>query len=132
MKNPETKICTHAGKVWEILQEHGDLATHHLEEIGTLHTKDVAAAVGWLARENKVCKHNDMYQLGPTNLTSSIGKNAGVVWMTLHIWEPVDIDKLTVLTRLTPEEVLAAVGWLAREGKITITEENNKTVVKLQ
>jgi len=132
MKNPDIKIGTHAGKIWEILNEHGDLATHHLQEIGTLKTEDVAAALGWLAREDKICKHNDMYQLGPTNLTSSIGKNAGAVWMALHVWEPVDIEKLPILTRLTVEEVAAALGWLAREGKIILKEENNQTIIELQ
>lgn len=46
-----------------------------------------------------------------------IGENAGIVWSALHnnkcSWE-----ELVKVTRLTPLELAAAIGWLARENKI--------------
>lgn len=51
-----------------------------------------------------------------------IGENAGIVWSALHnnkcSWE-----ELVKVTRLTPLELAAAIGWLAREDKIRFSPE---------
>lgn len=51
------------------------------------------------------------------NNTETIGMNAGIVWRVLHdnkcSWE-----ELVKATGLNPLELSAAIGWLAREGKI--------------
>ncbi|MBA7497147.1 hypothetical protein ES702_07757 [subsurface metagenome] len=75
-------------------------------------------AVGWLAKENKICKDGALYKLGETNLTSKIGKDAGLVWKILDMWEEVDAVSISRLAHIEETDVFSAVGWLAREGKI--------------
>lgn len=52
----------------------------------------------------------------------TIGTNAGIVWRVLHdnkcSWE-----ELVKATGLNPLELACAIGWLAREDKITITPQ---------
>ena len=48
------RIGSKAGKVWRILNEKGELSMFTLcHELG-LTFEDVAIAIGWLARENKI------------------------------------------------------------------------------
>ena len=53
---------------------------------------------------------------------NTIGNNAGIVWRALHnnkySWE-----ELVKVTALTPLELAAAIGWLAREDKIRFFSE---------
>ena len=50
----KTKIGLNAGKIWRILNEKGELSMFDLcRELG-LTFEDVALAIGWLARENKI------------------------------------------------------------------------------
>ena len=50
----KTRICLNAGKVWRILNEKGELSMFELcRELG-LTFEEVAVAIGWLARENKI------------------------------------------------------------------------------
>lgn len=53
---------------------------------------------------------------------SLIGANAGCVWKALHEKGEMDFAKLKKETKLSDAEVWAAVGWLAREGKIASEE----------
>ena len=49
-----TRIGLNAGKVWRILNEKGELSMFELcRELG-LTFVEVAVAIGWLARENKI------------------------------------------------------------------------------
>lgn len=48
---------------------------------------------------------------------SLIGANAGSVWNALHENGELDLTKLKKETKLSETEILAAIGWLAREGK---------------
>lgn len=49
-----TRIGLNAGKVWRILNEKGELSMFELcRELG-LTLEEVAVAIGWLARENKI------------------------------------------------------------------------------
>ena len=49
-----TRIGLNAGKVWRILNEKGELSLFELcRELG-LTFEEVAVAIGWLARENKI------------------------------------------------------------------------------
>lgn len=50
----KTKVGLNAGKVWHILNEKGELSMFELcHELG-LTFEDVALAIGWLAREDKI------------------------------------------------------------------------------
>lgn len=51
---------------------------------------------------------------------TSIGTNAGTVWTALNTAEALGIKQIKKITKLKDKEVYAALGWLAREGKINI------------
>lgn len=50
----------------------------------------------------------------------TIGVNAGTIWNALNEAEALGLKQLKKITKLKDKEVLAALGWLAREGKVTI------------
>jgi hypothetical protein len=50
----------------------------------------------------------------------SIGVNAGTVWVALNEARALTIKQLRKETKLKDKEVFAAIGWLAREGKVNI------------
>ncbi len=107
-----------AGTIWQILHERGPLSEPELLALTHLSEPQLYAAIGWLARENKIRKENNTYILGETNLGPFIGKDAGKIWRTLEIWGEVDVLSLSRLSRIVEHDVFTAVGWLAREGKV--------------
>lgn len=107
-----------AGTVWQLLHERGPLTESELLTLTQMSQPQLYAAIGWLARENKIRKENDAFHLGETNLMPSIGKDAGKIWRTLEIWGEVDVQSLSRLSRIVEQDVFSAVGWLAREGKV--------------
>jgi len=109
----------HAGKVWQVLNEKGPLSETKLMNMTFLSEHQVQAAVGWLARENKICRNGTVYKIGGTNLVDKIGADAGKIWTVLSKKQAdVDISSLARLTKINVNDVYAAVGWLARENKI--------------
>ena len=52
--------------------------------------------------------------------TAAIGSWAGLVWNALNETETVGLKQLKKITKLKDKELFAAVGWLAREGKVDI------------
>ncbi len=61
-----------------------------------------------------------------------IGTAAGIVWTQLNKNpEGVTLNALKKIKGLTADEVVAAVGWLAREGKLAFTSEKKKTLIAL-
>lgn len=107
-----------AGTIWQILHDYGPLSESELLSKTQLTEKQLYTAIGWLARENKIRKENNTYELGETNLVPLIGKDAGKIWRALEIWGEVDALSLSRLSRLVEYDVYAAIGWLAREGKV--------------
>lgn len=58
----------------------------------------------------------------------NVGANAGLVWQALNAaGKAVEVKQIKKVTKLTDKEAYAAFGWLLREGKISI-EENEKEV----
>lgn len=49
-----------------------------------------------------------------------IGINAGAVWNALNEADALGLKQLKKITKLKDKEVFAALGWLAREGKVNI------------
>ncbi len=49
-----------------------------------------------------------------------IGTAAGTVWQALNTADALGIKQLKKETKLKKEEIIAALGWLAREGKVNI------------
>ena len=66
--------------------------------------------------------------------TEVIGVNAGTVWVALSGVEALGIKQLKKITKLKDKEVYAALGWLAREGKIEMNpdpEDEKEIIVSL-
>ena len=60
--------------------------------------------------------------------------NAGTVWVALSSTEALGIKQLKKITKLKDKEVYAALGWLARENKITIApdpEDEKEVIISL-
>ena len=107
-----------AGEVWRTLNAYGPLPESKLMENTKLQEDEFHIAVGWLARENKICKTGTLYQLGETNLTNRIGTNAGKIWKMIETRGKFDVYDITRLTDMEERDAYSALGWLARENKI--------------
>lgn len=122
VRSSTTKFGDNAGKIWKVLHEHGVMKEQLLLDLTQLTAEDFYAGVGWLAREDKIRKENDSYQLGNTNLTEKVGAVAGKIWKILDIWEEADLETIKRLTSDEEKDIFAALGWLAREDKINVDE----------
>lgn len=118
MKNVTDEFGQSAGKVWRAIYAHGSLEETKLMKTTRLDRKKLSAAIGWLARENKICKNDNFYILGKTNLTDKIGVDAGKIWSTLNVWGEVDVSSIAKLAEMEERDAYSALGWLAREDKI--------------
>lgn len=54
--------------------------------------------------------------------TETIGTWAGEVWNALNENGELNLKQLKKATKLKDKEVFAAIGWLAREGKVNVAE----------
>lgn len=59
-------------------------------------------------------------QIFSTMNVEVIGVNAGLVWQALAAADALGMKQLKKVTKLKDKEVYAALGWLAREGKVNI------------
>lgn len=60
----------------------------------------------------------------------TIGYNAGLVWNALNEVEAIGLVQLRKVTKLKDKELMLAIGWLAREDKLVISEdENGKNII---
>ena len=107
-----------AGKVWRAINTHGPQTEKALIKNTKLTKKNFYAAIGWLARENKILLENDLYILGETNLTNEIGTGAGKVLNTIEVCGEIDVSSISRLIEVEVTNVYHALGWLAREDKI--------------
>jgi len=118
MRDIIVEFGINAGKVWKALNSWGSLTESQLIENTRLSAKEVHAAIGWLARENKIYKDGKLFKLGETNLTVKLGENAGKIWYVLHTQGEADILHILKLAQMDERDTYSALGWLAREGKI--------------
>lgn len=66
--------------------------------------------------------------------TDTIGLNAGSVWAALNEADAVDTKQLKKMAKLkNDKELYAALGWLAREGKVNFTpsEDGKELIISL-
>jgi hypothetical protein len=108
-----------AGKVWNTLNKYGPQSQDKIIETTGLDENDFYVAVGWLAKENKIYLNDNVYLLGQTNLNRYIGEDAGKVWNVLNTCEEIDATYIPKLAKVTEKDAFCALGWLAREGKIS-------------
>lgn len=126
MKTLIDEFGSNAGKVWKTLSTKGPLKEETLLKTTKLKEDELWTAIGWLARENKICRENNMYKLGNTNLTPKIGADAGKVWNTVAQQGEVDISTITKTAQITEVDAYCALGWLARENKIQLKKIHAK------
>jgi hypothetical protein len=125
-----TLFGENAGKIWTVLNQEGCLKKEKILEITRLDENDFHAGIGWLAREDKITKEDEeCFRLGNTNLDSTIGSHAGLIWKILDIWGDADIRTIKRLSNLDDDALLSALGWLAKEDKIVVNE-NQKFILK--
>ncbi|MEA3457185.1 MAG: winged helix-turn-helix domain-containing protein [Candidatus Thermoplasmatota archaeon] len=117
MRDVKAEFGINAGKVWKALDSHGPLTKNQLMEHTTIESNEFHAAVGWLAKENKIRKDGEFFQLDETNLNAKIVEDAGKIWGVLDI-EKRNMNHLSKLTQMKEEDVYMALGWLAKEGKL--------------
>lgn len=108
-----------AGKIWDVLHNDGPQVQAKLQKKTNIRDEEFYGAVGWLARENKICKEKRTYKIGVTNLASKIGTDAGKIWEILGRNNEIDINAISRVTKIEKMDCYYALGWLAREGKIT-------------
>ena len=128
VRNITSQIGENAGKIWKIIVACGEATLDYIESETNLSRKEILAAIGWLARENKIKNKDGKYILDETNLETMIGSTAGKVYKILDIWEQADLNTMRRLSDQSDEEIYTALGWLAREDKITMDNENNYTL----
>ena len=109
-----------AGRVWMALDSCGPLTETQLVEETGLREHEIYAAVGWLARENKIQRNSEIYRLDKTNLTNEIGGDAGEIWNMLFESGELDTTHISRLIQKDERNIFSALGWLARENKIQL------------
>ncbi len=60
-----------------------------------------------------------------------IGEMAGRIWEILGRNGGMNVSQLPKAVKEKDDIVYQALGWLAREGKVTFSRQNNKTLVAL-
>jgi hypothetical protein len=113
------KFGRSAGKIWDVLNKYGSLDEKKLLKTTKLKKDNFHAAIGWLAREDKISKHNNIYELNNTNLNDKIGTEAGKIWTAMQSFGEIDVLHLSDYIKIPENDVYCALGWLARENKIT-------------
>ena len=63
-------------------------------------------------------------------ITTKIGENAGLIWNALQSGA-LTFKALKKATKLKNDELYLALGWLAREGKVSFTEGEDLTITLL-
>lgn len=63
-----------------------------------------------------------------------IGENAGLVYQALTTADALGVKQIKKISKLKDKEVFAALGWLAREGKVNLDsdpEDEKEIIVSL-
>ncbi|MCL1943369.1 MAG: winged helix-turn-helix domain-containing protein [Candidatus Azobacteroides sp.] len=64
-------------------------------------------------------------------LNEKFGISAGLVWNLLNENGPMNAKDIKKASKLTDKDLFAAFGWLAREDKISIADEEGELIVSL-
>ena len=124
MRELASKSGSSAGKIWSALNEKGCLDKDDLIATTKLSENDLYNGVGWLAKENKIAIKDDYFLLENSNLESEIGNHAGMIWKIIDVWGDIDLESIKRLSNLNDQQIYSALGWLAREEKISVNKNN--------
>jgi hypothetical protein len=61
-----------------------------------------------------------------------IGDGAGMIWQYLHEHGPATLGRLRQGTKLSDQVLFMGVGWLAREGKVSIVQQGRTMKLSLR
>ncbi len=64
-------------------------------------------------------------------MIEKIGINAGKVWTVLDETGRQNVKDVKKTTKLTDKDLYAAIGWLAREGKVAMEEVDKELYISL-
>lgn len=64
-------------------------------------------------------------------MIEKIGINAGKVWTVLDETGRQNVKDVKKATKLTDKDLYAALGWLAREGKVAMEEVDKELYISL-
>jgi DNA-binding GntR family transcriptional regulator len=67
-----------------------------------------------------------------TTVEEIFGLKAGIVWIALNQNGPSTITDLVKATSLSREDIFGALGWLSREGKISVEMRGKARVFSLR
>lgn len=67
-----------------------------------------------------------------SSVLHQIGETAGAIWHTLSKNGPLSVAKLAESTSVNRDLFMQALGWLAREDKIDISETKRGRIVSLR
>ena len=73
-----------------------------------------------------------MATAAPVSCVAHIGETSGVAWRVLAEQGPLSMAKLVKAVGEPRDTVMQALGWLARESKISIEEEGRSRIVSLR
>ena len=65
-------------------------------------------------------------------MLEKIGIDAGRVWNVLHGEDLILLKDLKKSVKMTDKEIYAAIGWLAREGKLVFIEKEDELYLSLK
>lgn len=67
------------------------------------------------------------------NMITYIGTNAGLVWNALNELGKMDVKQLKKATKIrTEKDIYAALGWLAKEEKLTFEYQDKTLLISLR
>jgi len=61
-----------------------------------------------------------------------VGETAGLVWQSLDRQGPISMTRLVKEVGRPRDQVMQALGWLAREGKVEIIQQRRSRLVALR
>lgn len=61
----------------------------------------------------------------------TIGTNAGLIWNALNENKSMTLKDLKKATKLKEKEAFLSLGWLAREGKVSLEEAEKDVIITL-
>ena len=65
-------------------------------------------------------------------MIETIGTAAGKIWTFLESSEPASVNKIATETGISKNDIQRAIGWLAREEKISIEQKGRTETISLK
>jgi hypothetical protein len=117
-----------AGIIWQKLEKQGESPETILHQGLTIKSPYFEWAIGWLAREDQViiCLEDE-----PESAKDRIGCAAGVIWHALKTRGALTQTDLYKQAGVDTPICDWAIGWLARESKLRIIEEEGVFIIGL-